>query len=220
MGHSAPYQFSEFHINWNNYFIQSAVSWWYDPVCNWPLLHGYIPNSVPLVVQQDPDAIFCRMAFCAAPTTAVLHRFIPLNLGALQMTDYQYTDYYYTSNHWPCPLSPGRSANFLHRLQLCSVSYSMSMLLLAEQFIVAKECSSLCGKEYNHFSLFSFITAAYLVMLFFLLTSSELYLSLSAYLWWQKLELHKEEDVLVSPSHFLSFYRKITFFHKIEDLHL
>lgn len=107
------------------------------------------------------------MAFCGAPTLAVLlQRFIPLTLGHCKWLTTGYT-----SNHWPCPLRSGlwalSSVNFPHSLQFCSVSNCTSMLLLAEQFMVAKECASLCGKEYNHFSLFSFITAAYLVMLFF-----------------------------------------------------
>lgn len=118
-------------------------SWWYSPLCNWPLLHGYIHNSVQLVVQQDLNAIFCRMAFCAAPTMAVLlHRFIPLTLGALQVTDYQYT-----SKHWPCPSSPGHSVNFPHSLWLFSVSYSTSMLLLAEQFMLLGNVLLSVGKS-------------------------------------------------------------------------
>lgn len=147
--------------------ICRLCSWQYSPGCNWPLLYGYKHISVQLVVQQAPSAIFCRMAFCGTPTLAVLlHRFIPLTLGHCKWLTTGYT-----SNHWPRSLRQGlwtlSSVNFPHSLQFCSVSYSTSMQLLAEKFMVAKECATLCGKEYNHFSLFSFITAAYLVMLFF-----------------------------------------------------
>lgn len=47
------------------------------------------------------------------------------------------------------------------------------------QSMVAKECSLLCGKAHNHFTLFSYYSSLF-VHAVFLLTSSELYLSLSA----------------------------------------
>lgn len=119
-------------------------------------------THVQLILHQDPHIIFWKTPFCAADIQPVpLHGFILSALGTLRVTTR------YTSKHWPLPSMPKQSSEFSTWFTVFHWILQSTHAVSSCQSMVAKECSLLCGKAYNYFTLFSFIIAAYLFMLFF-----------------------------------------------------
>lgn len=86
----------------------------------------------------------------------------------------------YASKHWPLPFEPKQSSEFSTQFTAFHWILQSTHAVANWHSMVAKECAFLCGKAHNHFALFFFYYSSLFVHAVFLLTSSELYLSLAA----------------------------------------